>query len=721
MGTTRVYEFARTCGVPARDLLAMLREAGFDAVSHMSALSSRELEFLRAKLELKVGEPAAIQKAKTSVDPARTESGPPRSSVEVDAHKRDVESVGPPPVANLRVEQHEHRKGTVSGAGGVHRPSTLPPPAAAPTPPGVRQATEVVKGSEVGVEKKPAPVDHGITIEPMAVADFALRVRRPAGEVILALLRMGIVASKNHVISVDVVARLADFYGLKTVKKAERHSILHGVVETTGASCDRPPVVVVVGHVDHGKTTLLDYIRKTRVAVREKGGITQHLGIYEVETKHGSIIFLDTPGHEAFAKMRGRGMGVADLVVLVVAADDGVMPQTVEAIKFAHEAKLPIIVAMNKVDKVNVARLDVVRRGLTQYNVIPEEWGGDVVCLAISAKTGVGVDQLLEMIVLQAQLMGLRADAQAPAFGHVLEARPERGLGPLATVLCKQGTVKIGDYFVCGGTVGKVGSLLNSVGLRVAQAGPSVPIQIVGFSALPEVGSVFKVVSYVDYRAAREALSVHAPRPQKLVAEGRVNFILKTDSLASKEAILESLGKLAKRLKTEFNIIGAGVGPVSESDVVHAAATKSSILALHVKPDANVSLVARNSGVSIAVFDVIYRLLEHLEETFERTKKVAMVKTKIGEAVVRQVFAIKGVGVVAGCYVRDGRFLRDGLISVYRQGAEIGSGKIKSLQRERKTIKEVHAGLECGFVVDGFDDFLVDDRVDCFIEAPPTK
>ena len=562
------------------------------------------------------------------------------------------------------------------------------------------------------------PVTEEIILEPMLVGEFAAKVHKLASDVILALLRMGVMATKNQVINEDIVARLAEHYHIKAIKKAEKQNLLQGIDATAGALTARPPVVVVVGHVDHGKTTLLDFIRKTKVAAKEKGGITQHLGAYEVKIPQGNIIFLDTPGHEAFSKMRGRGIGVADIAILIVAADDSIMPQTVEAIKFAQEAKLPIIVAINKIDKVDFARIENVRRGLAQYGLLPEEWGGEVVCIPISAKTGQGVDQLLEMISLQADLMELKADATRAGIGYVLESKPEKGRGPMATVLCKQGTVHIGDYFVCGNTVGKVNSLINSEGLRIQKMGPAVPVAIAGFEALPEVGSLFKVVEYEEYKKTKDKLSDKKTGAQKFVTEGALNLIIKTDSISTKEALLGAMDKIAKNVGKEFNIIHAGIGPVSESDVALAASTGSSVVTLHVKPEVNAALLARHSNVSVDVFDIIYKLLENLEERIKGKKEVVMVKTKIGQAIVRAVFTIKNVGVVAGCYVSEGRFTRDGSVIIYRRNKEIGSGLIKSLQRDRKAVKEVHTGFECGFLVEGFEDFVIDDRIDCYIEEP---
>jgi translation initiation factor IF-2 len=685
MKTMRVYEFSRICGAPAKDVLASLREAGFSVSSHMSMLTEKELEFLNDKF---------LNKKQTSMEKHPEQE---REIVQKkDECRQEIrnrrESAVEPHVQKTTQEQRKSEKSSTDNA-------------------------EIEKKFD-NEQKKRHVEQEVITIEPMVLFDFAVRAHRSSSDVILSLLRMGVVATKNQVLTEDVVTRLVDYYQLKSAKKNDVQQLLEHIAVEDGQLVARPPIIVVVGHVDHGKTSLLDYIRHTRVAAHEKGGITQHLGAYEVKTSSGTLVFLDTPGHEAFSKMRGRGIGVADIAVLIVAADDGIMPQTVEAIKFAKEAKLPIIVAVNKMDKVDPSRIDVIRQQLSQYGLLPEEWGGDTICVPISAKTGKGVDQLLDMIGLQAELMELKADPARAGIGYILESKLEKGRGPIATVLCKQGSVAIGDYFVAGNVIGKVTSMSNYQGERINKVGPAVPVQVAGFSELPEVGNLFKVVSYSDFKKFKEAFKDCRTGSQKVITDGALNLVIKTDTISTKEALLESLEKVAKKVGKDFNIIHAGVGPVNESDVAFAESTGSSIVTLHVRPEFNAALLARTVGISIDVFDVIYKLLENLEERIKGTKEVAKVKTKIGQAIVRQVFAIKNVGVVAGCYVSEGRFTRDGFVIVYRRDKEIGTGVIKSLQRDRKTVKEVHAGFECGFIIEGFEDFAIDDRIDCYIEVP---
>lgn len=561
----------------------------------------------------------------------------------------------------------------------------------------------------------------GVVAEPISLIDFAKKIGKPVNELIVTLLRWGIISTKNQVISEDIVVRLAQHYGLSVVAPTKEKKQIEKKVELKkikGDLKERLPVIVVLGHVDHGKTTLLDFIRKTRVAIKEKGGITQHLAAYEATSKQGNIIFLDTPGHEAFSKIRQRGAKVADIAVLVLAADDGVMPQTIEAIEHAKAMNLPVIVAINKIDKVDESRIEVIKRELSQHGVLPEEWGGSAICIPISAKFGQGVDQLLDMIVLQAQIMELRASWSGAARGYVLESKFEKGRGPVATFICQNGTLKIGDYFKCGQTGGRVSSLTDSYGKSIKQAGPAIPVQVAGFVNLPEAGDYLEVISKEEYRQAKIARGVRKLVGKQLIQQEGINIVVKTDTNSSKEAVLDSINKLSKKSERKLNIVFAAVGDISESDVEFAFNTGSSIVGLHVKTEANAITLAKRRNVSITLFDVIYKLLEILEEQIKKVEKIEMVSTKIGEAIVLRVFDIKGVGVIAGVYVKEGRFSRDGKVEVWRGKEKVGEGKIVSLQREKKVVKEAHAGFECGFRVEGFDAWKVDDKVECYLDMP---
>jgi translation initiation factor IF-2 len=694
----RVYEFARQKNFSAKDLVQVLQEAGFVIKSHMAVLDDEALKFLEKKFN--------ENPSRDNKEQGQVEEGTMASTQQ--ANKKQKPNQKPGKFGEGKRVAREPAKNQSS----VYK-------------------KEYTRQPEVVEVVTPEPLVRDIIVESMTPGDFALKIGETATGVILTLLKWGIVCPKNQLLPEALVARLANHYTINIVKKpahadeeildkSEAEAVALATVHTEKLE-RRPPVVVVMGHVDHGKTTLLDFIRKTRVAAKEKGGITQHLGAYEVKTGHGNIVFLDTPGHEAFTKIRMRGARVADIVVLVIAADDGVMPQTIEAIRHAKTMKVPIIVAINKVDKAQPHQIEAVRRDLSLQDLLPEEWGGQTVCVQISAKLGQGIDQLLEMISLQAEVMNLEADKTVAASGYVLEAEIEKGRGPVATLICQHGTLKKGDIFLCGSTSGKVNSLVDSYGVRVESAGPSIPVRVAGFDSLPDAGDFFKVVSYREYKTAgRTSKQGTQPGTSRASAvEGDINIIIKTDNDSSREALISSIAKLSKKLEKGFYIVHEAVGDISESDVELAATTGSIIIGLHVKAEPNSLVMARRRDVEIRSFDIIYRLLEDLEAFSESKKEIKKVKTKIGEAVVLRIFDIKNLGVIAGCSVRDGRCTKDSELVVWRGRTKIATVKIKSLQREKKAVKEVHTGFECGFLADGFNDWQVDDRIECFVEMAP--
>ncbi|MBN1549237.1 translation initiation factor IF-2 [Candidatus Babeliales bacterium] len=559
-----------------------------------------------------------------------------------------------------------------------------------------------------------------IILQEMTVDAIAQKLNRPVTEVILFLLRRGVVATKNQLVSEDLIKALADQYGFEVRARREEKRETHRADETKYEHLQtRLPVIVVMGHVDHGKTTLLDYIRKTRVVAREKGGITQHLGAYHVDTPHGGLVFLDTPGHEAFSQMRARGAKAADIAILIVAADDSVKPQTVEALRHAEAMGIPILVAVNKIDRVDPQRIDVVKRDLAQYNLLPEEWGGQTIFIPISAKEGTGVADLLEVVALQAEMMELQADPTVPAQGFVLEARLQKGRGAVATVICHQGTLKIGDYFMCGATQGKVITLINSYGKKVSAVAPSIPVLVSGFEQLPDVGAVFRVVPEKEYRKARtETGDTAAQLSTRAFDEKTINLIIKAEGNSSREALLHAIKPLSKKTDKHLNIIYSGVGDINESDVATAVDTGARIIGFHVKADTNAARSAHRLGVVVELYDVIYHLIDALKDLLEKSKDIVLVKKRIGEVEVRKVFDIKGLGVIAGCYVRDGKVTRDCTVVISRNGYKVGEGPVRSLQRDRRPMKEVAAGYECAFLVDGFNEWQVGDRVECFVVVP---
>jgi translation initiation factor IF-2 len=665
----RLYELSKKLGVPAKKLLEVLHQEGIQVKSHMSALDDSSITLLQNKF-------GAQEKSEPKVPEQKSKS---------------LMQTQPQPS-----EQNKKSRPTTSVTSSV--------PKVSQEKPSVSVASSSVKE---------------IILKPMTVSEVAQKLGILVNDVILTMLGWRIIAAKNQLISEDTIAKLARHYGVEPVKfrEARREDLTSLAVETTGKLQERLPVIVVLGHVDHGKTTLLDFIRKTRVVAKEKGGITQHLGAYEATTKHGNIVFLDTPGHEAFPKMRQRGIRVADIGVLVIAAEDGIMPQTVEAIKHLKTMGIPIIVAINKIDKADPVRIETVKRQLAEQDMLPEEWGGQTICIPISALYGTGVDQLLEMIALQAELLELRASRTSDARGFVLESKLERGRGPVATLILQSGTLHVGDYFVCGKTVGKVSSIKNSFGKTVQEVIPSIPVLVAGFNELPEVGDVLHVVSKDEFKHDKQQRT-HVSFASQTTSEDTINLILKTDTNSSKEAVIDSINKLTKKLDIGFGIVYAGVGNVNESDIELAYNTDATIIGLHVKAESNALLLAQRRKVTMDLYMIIYKLLEALEERAERAKPVEKVRTKIGEAVVRRVFDIKGVGVIAGSYVQDGRFSKDGYAVGWRGRQKIGEGKITSLQRDKKTVKEVHAGYECGFVVAGMTDWEVDDRIECFVDLP---
>lgn len=672
----RIYEFSKEKNIPSKDIIDLLVKEGFVVKNHMSALNNAALTFLQnyfKKVE------------------SKSEEKKPESTQQ--------SSIGAHTVMQKQDSSQQRKRPVIR--------QTPDPRRSAPFAARVETPKQVIAPTE-------------IVVAPMTVAKAAEALGKSVTEVIVQLLKWGSVSTINQRLDENMIQRLADYYGLKRAVpadlKKERPSQIKEIDESLLKT--RLPIVVVLGHVDHGKTTLLDYVRKTRVASREKGGITQHLGAYEASTPQGNIIFLDTPGHEAFPKIRQRGVRVADLAVLIVAADDGVMPQTLEALRVIKEMKVPIIVAVNKMDKADPVRVDVIKQQLSQYDVLPEEWGGDVVYVPISAKSGLGVDKLLEMILLQTQLLELRANLTQSAKGFVLESKIEKGRGPVATVIAQHGTLKMGDHFVCGDTAGRVTALFNSQGERIETAPPSVPVQIAGFEEVPHVGDFFEVVSKEDYKKARQMDGTKGRVVSRMSQEGAINLILKADNNSSREAAVEAIEKMSKKINVPFSFIMSGVGGINESDIELAFNTGAQIVGLHVRPESNAQALAQRRNVTIILHDIIYKLLEDLEVRAESTKAIEMVKVKIGSAEVLRVFDIKGVGVIAGCMVKEGRFTRPSLAVVWRGPQKIGEGKITSLQREKRSVKEVHAGYDCGFTVDGVKDFQEGDRIDCFIEEP---
>jgi translation initiation factor IF-2 len=516
----------------------------------------------------------------------------------------------------------------------------------------------------------------------------------------------------------------------KILKADQVEEELQAGMQTSDESLPRPPVVTIMGHVDHGKTSLLDYIRRTKVAAGEAGGITQHIGAYHVETPRGVITFLDTPGHAAFSAMRARGAQVTDIVVLVVAADDGVMPQTKEAIQHARAAGVPIVVAVNKIDK-HGADPEKVRKELAQESVIAEDWGGENIFVPVSAKTGDGIDKLLESILLQAEVLELKAVRDAPAVGVVLEASVERGRGAVATVLVKRGTLKVGDSIVAGEQFGRVRALADELGRETQQAGPSIPIQMLGLSSPPNVGDELLVVD--NERKAREVAlyrqgKFRDVRLAKLAGQkvedvfsqmgvegkaGTVNLLLKADVQGSAEALREALNKLSTD-EVAVKVISSGVGGLTESDVMLAAASRAQIVAFNVRADAAARTALRDHNVEVRYYSIIYEAIDDVRTALTGLLAPEVKEQIVGLAEVRDVFRSSKFGTVAGCLVVDGYVRRNNPIRVLRDNVVIFEGELESLKRFKDDASEVRAGTECGIGVKGYNDVKVGDQIECF-------
>ncbi|MBP8718334.1 MAG: translation initiation factor IF-2 [Candidatus Atribacteria bacterium] len=488
----------------------------------------------------------------------------------------------------------------------------------------------------------------------------------------------------------------------------------------------KSPVITVVGHVDHGKTTLLDAIRKTNVTKKEVGGITQRIGAYVVNLKDNRFVFIDTPGHEAFTAMRSRGVKATDIVVLVVAADDGVMPQTIEAINHARAAHVPIIVAINKIDKAN-ANIEKVKKDLAKYQLVPEDWGGDTLFAEISALQKKGIDELLELISLQAEMLELRANPELPATGVVLETKLDKKRGILATVLIQDGHLKIGDYFVVGTSYGKVRSIMNDMGEHLSYAGPSTPVEITGFNKIPLAGDVFQVVANDHFaKIIINEREMEERRKQKKEEEivslenlfeemkkGKIkelNIILKADTQGSLDAIQKILPTLSNE-EVEVNIIHSGIGTISETDVILASASKALIIGFNVSIDSNAQKLAKNEKIEIRTYNIIYDLIDEVKEALKGYLKPKLEEVTTGIAQVREIFKIPKVGTVAGCYVTEGKIATKDFIRVLRKDNKIFEGKEFSLKRFKEDVKEVNAGYECGININNFDDLQINDTI----------
>ena len=574
-----------------------------------------------------------------------------------------------------------------------------------------------------------------ITIpEIISVKDLATELKKTSAEIIKKLLDLGIMANINQDLDFDTAYLVADSFGVTANKKetvSDEEILFDDSEDKEEDLVPRPPVVVVMGHVDHGKTSLLDAIRKTNVIEGEAGGITQHIGAYKVKVNGREITFLDTPGHEAFTSMRARGAQITDIAILVVAADDGVMPQTIEAIHHAKAASIPIIVAINKIDLPG-ANVEKVKQELMKYDLVPEEWGGDTIFVPISAKKNINIDNLLEMVLLEADMLNLRANPNKQSKGTVMEARLDKSQGPIASVLVQRGTLNVGDTIILGTSIGKIRTMKNDKGQKVKEAGPSTPVEITGLSSVPEGGDVF-------YEVKNEKVAKHLIEKRKLENREKAiansnqvtldnlfekmenenlkqfNIIVKADVKGTAEALQSSLEKLSND-EVVVKVLHSDAGGVTESDVELAAASKAIIIAFNSRPVGGAKNLAEKLGVEIKQYSVIYQALEDVESAMKGMLAPKYQEVTIGNADVGHTYKISKVGTIAGCYVTDGKLERNAGVRVIRDGVVAFEGKLISLKRFKDDAKEVSAGFECGVQIDGFNDIQVGDTIEAYIQ-----
>ena len=567
----------------------------------------------------------------------------------------------------------------------------------------------------------------------ISVGELASRMKKTASEVIKQLFKLGVFASVSDVIDYDTAALVAMELGCKVEKEVivtVEERLIDDHEDKPEDLLPRAPVVVVMGHVDHGKTSLLDYIRHANVVSGEAGGITQHIGAYTVEINGSPITFLDTPGHEAFTSMRARGAMVTDIAILVVAADDGIMPQTIESINHAKAANIPVVVAINKMDTVG-ANPDRIKQQLTEYDLVPEEWGGDTIVCPISAKTGMGIDNLLENLVVLAEVQELKANPNRAAKGTVIEARLDKGRGPIMTVLVQNGTLKAGDIIIAGTAVGRVRTMINDKGQRVTEAGPSTPVEISGLSEVPSAGDVFNAVA--DERMARELAEERRVQQMNNSMGGTkkvsledifsqiksgemktLNIIVKADVQGSAEAVKSSLEKISND-EVRVKVIHSAVGAINESDVMLAATSGAIIVGFNVRPDNAARDSAARSNVDMRMYRVIYDCINEIEAAMKGMLAPQFKEVIIGHAEVRETYKVSKVGTVCGCYCTDGKIQRGCEVRVLRDNIVIHEGELASLRRFKDDVKEVASGYECGMQVEKFNDIKIGDVIECFV------
>jgi len=764
----RVHEVAKDFGISSKDITEILAKYATMPKNHMQVLEDSELNLIFESLtqhhqmnsiaDIFSGAPSHSAAPAPKAAPAETAAAP--ASAAAPGAAAPAEKPAKPPVVphnvvpqkriidtsgvTINIEKYDEHFENLAGErapGSRHKDKTPSreriqkkpqsrPQSMAQSAKRRQEERDRLQRLQLEVAKK-AQLKVQIPDE-INVGELASRMKKTGAEVVKRLVKMGVMASLSDTIDYDTAALVAMDMGCKVeheVVVTIEEKLIDDHTDTAEELVPRAPVVVVMGHVDHGKTSLLDYIRHSHVASGEAGGITQAIGAYTVDVGGRSVTFLDTPGHEAFTSMRARGAMVTDIAVLVVAADDGVMPQTIESINHAKAAKIPIVVAINKMD-MHGANPDRVEQQLMEYELVPEKWGGDTIMCPISAKTGMGVDELLDNLVLLADMQELKANPNRPAKGAVIEARLDKGRGPIMTVLVQNGTLKLGDIIIAGTAVGRVRTMTNDKGREITEAGPSVPVEIAGMNEVPGAGDTFNAVA--DERMARELADQRKAEQKQPAAvvkkvslddlfarikEGELkelDIIVKADVQGSAEAVKTSLEKLTNE-EVRVKVIHSGVGAISESDVMLAETSGAIIVGFNVRPDASARENAARAGVDMRMYRVIYDCIDEIRAAMKGMLAPKFKETITGHAEVRQTYKVSKIGTVCGCYVQDGKIQRNCKVRVLRDNVVVHEGDLASLRRFKDDVKEVAAGYECGMQVDKFNDIKVGDVLECFI------
>lgn len=700
MSKVRIYELAKELNVSSKELINILKtEFNVDVKNHMSVLSDEDSELIKEYLEIK----------DDTKEKSNNDSEINFKSIEKNEEKQDIvqkyEDIMIEQIDKLSQKSKNKNKNK-------------------------KQFNFKNEKSVVDENKVDDIIEIGKTI---SVKELSQKINKSTADIIKNLMFLGLMVSINQEIDFEIAKKLCEKYEIECIQKSSEaeeekyKSIEVKEVDVKNLS-KRPPIITVMGHVDHGKTSLLDFIRKTNVTQKEAGGITQHIGAYKVQVNDEIITFIDTPGHEAFTQMRARGAKVTDIVVLVVAADDGIMPQTVEAINHCKSAGVPIIVAINKIDKPE-ANVDKVKQELTEHEIVAEDWGGDTVFVSVSAKTGQGIDELLEMIILTADIQELKANKKANPQGTVIESKLDKGKGPLATLLVQDGVLKVGDSVVVGNTYGKIRAMYDENDNVIKEAGPSIPVLVLGLNEVPDAGDKFEFVK--DEKVARQ---ISDERKQQIkdnqnnnskisletvysqIKEGTIkelSLIVKSDVQGSSEALKQSLEKLSSD-SIKVKVIHSAVGAINESDIIFASTSNAIIIGFNVRPDNNALILAEKEKVDIRTYRLIYEALDDMKSAMIGLLDPDIKEVYLGRVEIRQLYKISNVGTVAGCYVLDGKITRNCNVRVLRQGVVIFESKLSSLKRFKDDVKEVAKGYECGLSIENFNDIKEEDIIEGF-------